>query len=450
MSLRASLPDRFAEFAGRYCGLRLEPFQREVVREALSDRRELLVLLPRGNGKTSLFAAIGVFMLLHTPNPAIYCCAASRDQARLLFEIAKRMVRGHPELERRITPRYSELRAGGGFLKVIASDAPLAHGLTPSLVLVDELHAHRDGELYSAMRTSMLKRPGARMVTISTAGSDVDGVLGRLRARALAQPDVTRSGALTRAYGPSLGMLAWEVADDWDGIDLQPVLEANPASWITLEGLQEQREAVADIAFRRYHANQWLAGGQHWLPIGAWAACADPTAKILAGERIHVGVDVGGERSASAVVWVAEDLRVDCAVYTGNEAVLACKAKVEELARDFHVVEVAADPWRFQQSMIELAERGIRVTEFPQSHARMSPASERLHAAIVEGRLKHLDDPVLNAHVRAAVAEDNPRGWRLSKSRSRDQIDAVVALAMAVEAAENKPAPLVFHGWLDE
>ena len=70
------------------------------------------------------------------------------------------MVRAHPELERRITPRYSELRVDGGFLKVIASDAPLAHGLTPSLVLVDELHAHRDGELYEAMRTSMLKRAG--------------------------------------------------------------------------------------------------------------------------------------------------------------------------------------------------------------------------------------------------------------------------------------------------
>ena len=43
---------------------------------------------------------------------------------------------------------------------MIASDAPLAHGLTPTLVLVDELHAHRDGELYEAMRTSMLKRAG--------------------------------------------------------------------------------------------------------------------------------------------------------------------------------------------------------------------------------------------------------------------------------------------------
>jgi phage terminase large subunit-like protein len=360
----------------------------------------------------------------------------------LLFEIAKRMVRNHPELERRITPRYSELRANGGFLKVIASDAPLAHGLTPSLVLVDELHAHRDGELYEAMRTSMLKRPGARLVTISTAGSDGEGVLGRLRTRALAQPDVTRSGALTRATGASLGMLAWEVAESWDGVDLEPVKAANPASWITIEGLAEQRDAVADIAFRRYHCNQWAASGQHWLPIGAWAACADPTAKIMPAERIFVGVDVGGERSASAVVWCTEDLRVDCQVYTGNEAVLSCAGKVRELAGDYRIAEVAFDPWRFQQGALELAERGIPVTEFPQSNARMGPASERLHAAIVEKRLRHLDDPVLNSHVRAAIARDTPRGWRIDKAKSRDNIDAVVALAMAVEAAE-QPAPTV-------
>jgi phage terminase large subunit-like protein len=78
----------------------------------------------------------------------------------------------------------------------------------------------------------------------------------------------------------------------------------------------------------------------------------------------------------------------------------------------------------------------------------MGPASERLHAAIVEGRLSHPDNPDLNAHVRQAVARDMPRGWRIDKLKSRDNIDAVVALAMAVEAAENKPAPVELLGWL--
>src|SRR5215207_7106883 len=104
-SPRASA-DRFAAFAKGFCGLTLEPFQRLIVEEVFSGRRELLCLLPRGQGKTTLFAAIGVWELVTVPDTAVYCAAASRDQARILFETAKRMIRSHPELERRIRPRH--------------------------------------------------------------------------------------------------------------------------------------------------------------------------------------------------------------------------------------------------------------------------------------------------------------------------------------------------------
>ncbi len=176
-----SSADRFAGFAAGYCGLTLEPFQRTIADMVFEARRELLVTMPRGNGKTSLLAALGLFKLLSTPDPEIYCAAASRDQARLLLDIAKKMIRGSADLEQRITARYSELRANNGTLKVIASDAPLAHGLTPSFVVVDELHAHRDAELYLAMATALLKRPDSQMVTLSTAGWDVGGPLASIR-----------------------------------------------------------------------------------------------------------------------------------------------------------------------------------------------------------------------------------------------------------------------------
>ncbi len=105
-----SSAERFALFAHRYCGLRLEAFQRLIVTEACSGRRELLVLLPRGNGKTTLFAALSLFELLTTPDAAVYCAAASRDQARLLFETARKMSTGHPEIDRLVTARHAELR----------------------------------------------------------------------------------------------------------------------------------------------------------------------------------------------------------------------------------------------------------------------------------------------------------------------------------------------------
>ena len=85
---------------------------------------------------------------------------------------------------------------------MVASDGPKQHGLILSLAIVDELHAHRDGKLYTALRTGMMKRQDARMVTISTAGSHAETPLGELRARALAQQDVVREGMFTPSRGP--------------------------------------------------------------------------------------------------------------------------------------------------------------------------------------------------------------------------------------------------------
>ena len=71
--------ERFATFAGSYCGLELEPFQHVIAAEIFTARRELLISLPRGQGKTSLLAALALFKLLSTPDAQIYACAASRD-----------------------------------------------------------------------------------------------------------------------------------------------------------------------------------------------------------------------------------------------------------------------------------------------------------------------------------------------------------------------------------
>jgi phage terminase large subunit-like protein len=123
------------------------------------------------------------------------------------------MVREHPDIDRRVTSRHNELHGRGGFLKFMSSDAPRAHGLQPTLVLVDELHAHVSPDLYVALKTSMGKRPGALMVVISTAGYDQETVLGQLRARAFALPalDHDHDGTLTvaRDTAANFAMLEW-------------------------------------------------------------------------------------------------------------------------------------------------------------------------------------------------------------------------------------------------
>jgi phage terminase large subunit-like protein len=443
----------FGAFAERV-GLHLEPFQRKIAKAAAGRERELVVLLPRGQGKTTLLAAIALHHLLSVEHAAVYCAAASRDQARILFEAAaafalrlddEHVVIRHLELRWCEDP--DEPKRFSRHLRVLAADAPKLHGLTPSLAIIDELHAHADDEVYLALRTATLKRPDSRLITISTAGQGADSPLGRLRARALAQPHVSRRGAFTDARGPNLRMLEWALPEDAPIDDARQVKAVNPASWITTDALAEQRDAVPELAFRRFHANQWVERAGHWLPPGAWQACIG-TPVFTPGEPIWVGVDVGGDKSASAVVWINQAHHVGVDIFHGDEGVLDCVDKVRELATEYDLRELVFDPWRFGQAAQELERERLVVTQFPQTDVRMIPASDRLYRAVVEKRLVLPDHDELRAHAANTIAKHNRRGWRLDKPGLDAPNDAIIALCMALDALENQPEPVQVIGWL--
>jgi phage terminase large subunit-like protein len=410
--------------------------------------------VPASLRKELLLAAVALHHLLTVEGAPVYCAAASREQARILFEAAAAFARtlDHPNLvDRHLELRYCEdptqPRQFTRHLRVLAAEARLLHGLKPSLAVIDELHAHPDDEVYIALRTAMLKVPGSKMVVISSAGQGVDTPLGRLRTRAFAQPKVTRRGAFTDAQGPSLRLLEWSLPEDADISKPRIVKRANPASWISVDGLREQSEAVPEIAFRRFHCGQWTEREGHWLPAGAWQQCIG-TPAFESGERVWVGVDVGGERAATAVVWVNASLHVGCEVFHGDQGVLEAKTLVEELAARYQLAELVFDPWRFGQAAQELRQRGIRVVEFPQSDSRMLPASDRLYRAVVERRLVVPDHPELRQHAANAVARHSRRGWRLDSPGRDTNIDALVALCVALDHAEQQPDEARLLGWV--
>lgn len=117
---------------------------------------------------------------------------------------------------------------------------------------------------------------------------------------------------------------------------------------------------------------------------------------------MYACIDVGGTRAATALVYVTDDLRVGCSTWEGEEAVIYVEAALRELAERFAIVECGFDPWRFGAQAINLASAGLRMVQFPQSDAR----------------------------------------------HSSNRIDAVIALAIAVDRAENHPAPAKLIGWL--
>lgn len=426
----------------------LADFQKRIARAVFGVEREVAVVLPRGNAKTTTAALLALHHLVTEPHASVSLGAASREQAAIAYTVMREHAE-HPALREHVEARHLALRTErGGVLRVVSGRGDRAHGQTDSLMLGDEVWNWPDDKLLAAFQTGLVKRPDAKLILISTAASSMDSPLGRLRARALAGT-VTRHGARIDATAPGLRWAEWSLADDKSLDDWKAIAACNPAPWITTAALREQAERVTPAAFAQFHACRWGAGEGAWLPPGAWTACqADYT--VEDGTPVVIGVDIGGSRAASAVVAVTDDLRVAAVeVIEGNASVLEATAAILAMADRFTVREVTYDPWRFASEALRLeAEHGVTVVEFPQSHSRMTVASEGLHAAIVEGRLRHPGDPDLDRHVAAAIAKPTGRGWRLDKAEHRAQIDAAIALCMAVERAEHRPEPARLLGWI--
>jgi len=432
----------FLDFC-RILGVPLEDFQKRIARAHFGPEREVVAILPRGSIKSTTASLIAVHHVLTVDDPTVYVGAASQPQARVVGGMIRDLVR-HPELRRWFVWRTDAVRwakdpKGPAIIQVVPSDGSRAHGWPrPTLILADEVWAWSDREpsLLGAMLTSMLKVPTCRFLGISTSAARLDAPLGRLRSRAMAAPRVERKGVVTEAGGDGLRWLEWSLADDEDPDDLRLVAKVNPLR--SVDELREQRKRVTDIEWQQFHCCRWGVGEGAWLPPGAWAACRGEVGDGTA--PVWLGVDVGGSRASTALIGVDAELRVcEVHVLTGTDAVLRVAELVVEIAERRSVVEVAFDPWRFQSEALRLErDHGLRVVEFPQSHSRMVPASEGLHRVITQRVLTHPGHPELDRQVAAAVAKQTGRGWRLDKLTKETQIDAAVALAMAVERAEAK------------
>jgi phage terminase large subunit-like protein len=445
----------FPKFA-QDCGVELEPFQKRIYRAATGPEPEFLALIPRGAGKTSLTALIALHHLITVEDAAVYISAASREQARIMFRAATDYARrlDHPNVIFRHDwirwcPDPEQPKVYSRFINVTASNAPLLHGLTYSLACIDEYQAHSTSDVYVAIASALHKRPGAKLITISTAGQGADSPLAQLRQRALGLADIRRRGYLTDARGGDLRMLEWAVPTDADVDNPRIVKKANPPSWITVDGIRRARAMLPPLEFERFIANRWVERAGHWLPApDSWQRCIGEP-EFTDGEKVVVAVDMGGEISTTAVVWINESLQVQCEIAHGDHGILDAAEIVRELAERYRIVELTFDPMRAVQLAQELGERGLRVSDFPQSDARMIPASKRLYDAIVQKRLTLPDNDELRQHSANTIARHSRRGWRVDKPNLRTPNDGVVALAMALDRLENRPPPPPLPVWVD-
>lgn len=443
-------------------------------------RVEVLVLLSKGNGKTTIFGVAGVDHLLTTPNAQCFIGASDKDQADEMYRFMAWFSECDEDLEEwfvlRESTRTIRCVRDRGFARVLASDSSRAGGkrqaFNPTLFLCDELHAHENPNLYVAGRSGVFKRQG-RMATLSTAGHDAESVLGRRRAKLL-QSDlhggivlhdlhVTPDGHLSAAGEGRLTiavsatgntvLLEWACRDEHhpDGPDdlgdSRRVKLASPASFVTVSSIDDAREALEPWVFARYRANVWTLGSQSWLPAGAWTADEVEVdgLELEDGQPTVLAVDMARYSDCAAVVGAqGHEPRSFAPVFfeqSGGEDDPVDYEPVKQAIRDaceqYDVYAVGYDPKYFDQSASELEREGIAMVKFPQSNERMAPAWKDLRRRIIEGRLRHAPDAVYARHVTAGrKVEIGQEDFVVRKPSKHVKIDLAVATAMADKLAD--------------
>lgn len=484
-----TLPVDDVDYDGPPKPFKLDPFQLFILKEVFErGRSELLVLLPKGNGKTCLFAALAVYHLLTVRNAECFIAAADAEQAKTMYRFARHFVESEPELAALLEIRQSmrEIRSKRdlGFIRVLASDQSKAggrrHSYNPTLALIDELHAHDNDSLYTALRSATFKRGGV-VVTISTAGHDEENsTLGIKRARcyAFAHSGGTlqrglrinargqlikdpRRGRLTIARSPSRRtcMLEWACRKDDDLDNMAVVKLANPATFVTVEGLEDAHEALEPSTFQRYRANVWAQAADARIAEAKWEVLFEKGAKIPPNaEDLFIVVDAAQKRdtAAATLMWRRPDKKIvvkskvwallpkdprrpkpPAHQYVAGERIGQRRIRnhIRKQMKTYRLAGLIYDPMFFGESAEILEEDdGLDTIEFLSNHKEQAPATERLLEAIDNREIVHDGDPVLRSHALAAatkaVGESNER---FSKAASGKVIDALITLMIGIE-----------------
>ncbi|MBL4918969.1 terminase large subunit [Szabonella alba] len=470
----------------------LDPWAERTIRRIYGPRhpdgtrivRRVVLLLPRGNRKTSLCAAI---TLLHLMGPEMetggltISAASAHEQAMELFNEAALIIRNDRRLEKHLNireyvSRISCQRAQTRYV-AIASDGKVQHGKTPNVVIADELHAWegRPGlKQWEALDSALVKVPGTLMVVASTSGRGQENLAWKTVEYAI---KVQKGEIEDPATLPVIFMA--EPEDDWQDEALW--FAVNPGLAHGYPDLDAYRDKAAKAvhspfdrdSFLQFNLNRWLDQS------------TSPFVEMHVYDRGRGAVDLEAMESAQAPCWLGvdlsknEDLTVVVAAWRdgdgfavhpwffcpednlrargerhgvdyiswaedghiiptpGNTVDLrAVEDHIRELCARFNVQEAAFDPTFGRTMMAALNEDGIPAVEFRQGWVSMAPAVKELERAILSGSLRHGGHPVLRWNFENIQVETDKAGNRMfHKGKSGNKIDGAVATAMAVARA---------------
>ena len=478
---------------GKWAGKRfwLFPWQEQIIRDVFgivkpNGKRQFktaFVELGKKNGKSELAAAVALYLLYadNEPSAEVYGAAADRQQASIVFDVAKRMVELTPALLRRSKVMAATKRlvnySNAGFYQVLSAEVGTKHGLNVSGLVFDEIHAQPNRKLYDVLtKGSGDAREQPLYFLITTAGTDRESICYELHSKAV---DILNGRKIDPAFYPVVYGLSNK--DDWH--DEKNWYKANPSLGLTIsiESVREMyREAVDNPAeenvFKQLRLNMWVSSLTSFIPEHIYDL-GDRVIDLedLEGRDCYGGLDLSSTGDITAFVlmfpprrgneeyvclpyfWIPEDtipLRVRRAsvpydVWQMQGYLNATEGNVihygyiekfiEDLGERYHILEIAFDRWGATQMVQDLQGMGFTVVPFGQGYKDMSPPTKEFYKLLMEGKINHGGNPVLRWMAGNVVVDTDPAGnIKPTKAKSAEKIDGIVAAIMALDRCIRK------------
>ncbi|MUP58533.1 terminase [Veillonellaceae bacterium M2-4] len=467
---------------------KLLPWQEQIIRDLFGvvkpngyrQFNTAYIEIPKKMGKSELAAAVALLLCCgdNEERAEVYGCAADRQQAAIVFDVAADMVKMCPALHRRVKILASQKRMvylpTNSFYQVLSAEAYSKHGFNIHGVVFDELHTQPNRKLFDVMtKGSGDARMQPLYFLITTAGTDTHSICYETHQKAV---DVLEGRKIDHTFYPVI--YGADETDDWT--DPKVWKKANPSLGVTvqLEKVQAAFESARqnpgeENSFRQLRLNQWVKQSVRWMPMEKWDKCAFAVnEEELAGRVCYGGLDLSGTIDLTAFVlvfppvdqtdkyqilpyfWIPEEtvpMRVkrDHVPYDvwekqgfiqtteGNVVHYGFIEKfIERLGERYNIREIAFDRWGAVQMVQNLEGMGFTVVPFGQGFKDMSPPTKELMKLTLEEKIAHGGHPVLRWNMDNIFIRTDPSGnIKADKEKSTEKIDGAIATIMALDRA---------------
>jgi phage terminase large subunit-like protein len=446
--------------------------------------------LPRKSGKTLEAAVVALYVTFFEGEPGAegYCIATKRQQAKLVFDAARQLVRSSG-LKSRIETLKSNLSRDKTQQKLepIGADADSTDGLNPYLIITDEFHAHKNRDLVDVMESGTGARLTFLHFIITTAGDDLLSPCGQQHEYVCKILDGVFTDEATES---TFAFIAHADLDD-DPLDEETWKKANPHYGISVNpedirklALKAKNMPGAMAEFKQKRLNIWVNAGEPWLSLEGWRAGQSAVAfgekrwqqEDLRDQRCYVGIDLSSKLDITAVValfppteqrptwrgilraftpedtlkdrahrdrapyeqWVKEGWLETTPGKRIDQAII--RAAVVDLDEIYEVCEIGFDPWNAGNIDRDLVAEdefaNDQIIEVPQVFAHMSVPSKDFEAEVLEEHVDFGGHPLMQWCVaNAVVQKDGKDNIQPIKKKSRGRIDGVVAAVIARKLA---------------